>query len=353
MHVGLNSKCNLKCSTCHHQFSVLTRKEYHDFLESTERLSYNRMFQYEPGADLYKRKKNLDMSWELYKKIAASVFKYLKEIRFGVNGETLLYKRLGPALAYAKENGVDSSIISNGMLLNGKTIPVLLDEGLKVFTLSIDSTRDILLKKIRKGANLDSIVRRIKLLIDEKEKRNLGFPSVGFAFTAARENIEELPDLVGLAASLGAKFVCVQFRYISNFMDPKESLYFHRQLCLEYFNRARKKANELKVELSLPSFGGKVADCDMAWTTINVSHDGNAVPCCTMNISRSYGILNGENFMEVWNGDRFTQFRESFRNGRELEYQCVHCILGDRLDFDDPLRFFGERHAAFEEKLMH
>ncbi|MBI5185563.1 MAG: SPASM domain-containing protein [Nitrospinae bacterium] len=346
MHIGLNSRCNLKCATCHHQFDVLTRKEYHDFLETTERLSYTRMFKYDPGPGLYKRKKNLDMKWGLYEKIAGSVFKYLREVRFGVNGETLLYKRLGPALTLARENGVDSSIVSNGMLLNEKTIPILLDGSLKRLSISIDSTRNSLLEKIRKGADLNLIIRNIKLLIDERERRNLRFPRVGFAFTAARENIEELPGLMELAASIGLDFVGVQLRYISNFMDPAESLYHDQHLCHKFFVNALKKSYGLKVDILLPAFGGEVAKCEIPWTTINVSHDGNAVPCCTMNISRSYGFLNGENFMKVWNGDQFVQFRESFRNGEKFEYQCKHCIIEGKLDFRDPLRFFSEKHSV-------
>lgn len=109
--IGLTNRCNRSCKEC----------PYHG-----------------KGKDsaFYREPKDLD--FELYKKIIDEVSeKGTKAIKFGFNGEPLLYKHIVKAIEYAKEKGIlDIHINTNGDLLDVHMSKKLIKAGLTMLILS-------------------------------------------------------------------------------------------------------------------------------------------------------------------------------------------------------------------------
>jgi MoaA/NifB/PqqE/SkfB family radical SAM enzyme len=97
---------------------------------------------------------------------------------------------------------------SNGHLLTPKNIERLLDSPLSRLNLSLDAARPETYRRIR-GASLDSVTAKIAALARRRQERGQATPALHINMTLMRENIDELPDFVRLAASLGVDAVDV------------------------------------------------------------------------------------------------------------------------------------------------
>ncbi len=114
-------------------------------------------------------------------------------------------------------SGVEVSINSNGTLLNQERIDRLLRSPLSWISISLDAARPETYRRVR-GADFDVVISRVRDLIRARNARQAaGVSRVGSAsrleifinMTLMRENIEEFPEFVDLAADLGADGVQV------------------------------------------------------------------------------------------------------------------------------------------------
>jgi MoaA/NifB/PqqE/SkfB family radical SAM enzyme len=99
-------------------------------------------------------------------------------------------------------HGIHTTINSNGTLLTEEGIDRLLNSPLAQISISIDAASADTYQKIR-GADFHLVTRNIRELV---RRRNLGISrrlTILLNMTLMRENIEELPAFVDLAADLG------------------------------------------------------------------------------------------------------------------------------------------------------
>src|ERR671924_1784489 len=136
-------------------------------------------------------------------------------------GEPLLNRELAEIIEYLKGRKVEVIINSNGTLLSPEWQEKLINRGLDEYRCSIDGAKDGTYARIR-GANLlPKLKKGLEGLVRAKEQLGSETPRISIWCVATRENLEELPDLLRLAARLGVPEVYLQ-RMVYFAGEPEE-----------------------------------------------------------------------------------------------------------------------------------
>ncbi len=148
-----------------------------------------------------------EMSEESFQKVMTSLgsFSTPPQIFFGGLGEPLSHPSIIDWVRRAKALGGTVELITNGTLLNEKRARSLIDAGLDVLWVSIDGATPESYRDIRLGAELPRIIQNLSTLRRMRPGGHHPRPVIGIAFVAMKSNIQDLPAVIALGKSLGAK----------------------------------------------------------------------------------------------------------------------------------------------------
>ncbi|HPQ68991.1 MAG TPA: SPASM domain-containing protein [bacterium] len=134
----------------------------------------------------------------------------LHTVAFWGFGEPLLHPRIAEMVAAVRQLGLNTEMITNGLLLDEARATALTEAGLDTLVVSVDGAQGAMLGEIRPGADLGAIDRNVMRLMSLPRR-----PKLGLEFVAMRRNLAELPHLPELARRWGAEFIIV-----SNLLPP-------------------------------------------------------------------------------------------------------------------------------------
>ena len=318
--IEVTNRCNLLCETCPHTY-----------------------FQREPLKSL---------SLDEFIVIAEQFPEMRRALLHGI-GEPLLNRELPQIIQYLKGRDVEVIINSNGTLLTSQWQEKIVESGLDQYRCSIDGAKDETYARIR-GANLLPKLRRgLEGLVKTKERLGARTPHISIWCVSSRENLQELPDLLRLAADLGVPEVYMQ-RLVYFAAEPekqygmarRESAIFGKDENEE--DRIIEECTVLSAELGInflasggrdpinslaaarPSDFAPWQACMRPWTTAYVTSNGNCLPCCISPFATDdYGSLILGNlferpFSEIWNETRYQKFRMDLLSDRPHK-ACASC----------------------------
>ncbi|MHB2026034.1 MAG: radical SAM protein [Elusimicrobiota bacterium] len=164
----------------------------------------------------------------------------------------------------------------------------------------------------------DRVMDNVRQLMAARKKT--GNPSVYFMFVMTTLNVENLPDFVRFAKDMGAERVMAGYFYIYEAQQKYLSLYFKQDLANRVIDEARRVAQEVGIDISLPhKFGqtleaaAKPSSCIEPWHQAMINPDGAVLPCDV------YGgfneNMNQKPFMKIWNGPAYRGIRKALRVG--------------------------------------
>jgi MoaA/NifB/PqqE/SkfB family radical SAM enzyme len=271
-------------------------------------------------------------------------------------GEPLLNRQLPEIIAYLRSRGIYVLFNSNALLLNAARGDALITAGLNELRVSLDGGRPDTYARIR-GVNrkaLPHIVANLRAF--EERKRMLGamLPKTSLWFTAMRENIEELPEVVEIAAETGVPEVYVQrFIYFGRGLATEDQAIYRRarerelalihaaaECCRErgiaftatgaatpltYLGRRDARSADDDDDGARPWTG-----CRRPYTLAYLTAHGNVYSCCFAPFSpgpaseRRLGNAFAEPFEAIWNGERYQAFRSAFESDTPWS-QCAGC----------------------------
>jgi radical SAM protein with 4Fe4S-binding SPASM domain len=314
LYVEVTNRCNSRCETCIRTFTTL-----------------------EPVRD---------MTVGEFRDVVDQLPSVRRAVLHGV-GEPLLNHDLPAMIRYLKLRPQPPQVLfnSNAILLTPLRQEALLEAGLDEYRISTDAAHADLYARIRgvdaferMTGNVVAFARRIRQTGNR--------PRLSLWFTALRENLADLPDLVRLAARLGVSEVYVQ-RLVYNghgLAQQEQSLFRAMQAAEEeHLAQAEALAGELGITFrasgattpreSLLSRDGDRrpwSDCRRPWSLIYVTANGNVLPCCFSPFTtRDYpGLVLGNAFerplAEIWNGKAYQRFRVALRSDTPPE-TCDRC----------------------------
>ncbi len=131
------------------------------------------------------------------------------DVYFGGIGEPLFHPKTIEWVRRVKELGVKVELITNGTILNEKIARRLIDAGLDVLWVSIDGATPESYEDVRLGAELPTVLENIRQLARMRKKGHFPQPEIGVAFVAMKRNINDLPKIIKLGHTFGARFYSV------------------------------------------------------------------------------------------------------------------------------------------------
>ena len=126
-------------------------------------------------------------------------------------GEPLLHPDLNEFIRMAKKKMPPGSWVgfqTNGLLIDDKIARDLINAGLDKICLSIDAVDPEGFRLIRKGGELSGVHNALQALRLARIQHNAAL-EIGIEFVLRRDNIEELPDTIRWAGSMGVDFALV------------------------------------------------------------------------------------------------------------------------------------------------
>ena len=193
-------------------------------------------------------------------------------------------------------------------------------------------------RRIRGVALLPRLKKGLEGLVETKERLGSATPRISIWCVATRENLQELPELVRMAAGLGIPEVYMQ--RMVYFAGQPDQQYGLARRDLAIFGRDEQAEAEviqectgLSADLGIKflASGGRDAQnslaaarpadlapwqaCRRPWTTAYVTANGNCLPCCISPFATNdyesliLGNLFESPFEQIWNGPLYQKFR--------------------------------------------
>lgn len=314
LYIEVTNRCNSQCETCVRTF------------ETREPLR--------------------DLTLDEFRALVDQVPSLRRVVLHGV-GEPLLNRDLVRMIDHLKHRDEPPHVLfnSNAILLSKELQGTLIDAGLDEFRISTDAAHRELYARIRGVDAFEQMVDNVRAFAQRIRHLGRG-PRLSLWFTALRENLDELLDLMRLAHHLGLDEVYVQrLVYYGQGLALQQQAPFRAMQAAEdaLLEEAEALAGELGITLRASgavsprdSLMGSDGDprpwsqCRRPSTLMYITANGNVLPCClSPYTTRDYqGLILGNVFgtpvIEIWHGALYQRFRTVLQTDRPWE-SCDRC----------------------------
>lgn len=291
------------------------------------------------------------LTWDNFLKIVDQFPNMERAVLHGI-GEPMLNKELPRMIAHLKERGVYVLFNTNATLLNAKWSQKLIDSGLDEMRCSIDGADPKTYAAVRGAPLLHKIVSNLTAFMSLQNALGATTPRVSLWMTGMRENVNELPDLLRLAAKMGVPEVYLQRMVYYHEADVEHGLMVEGVGLFETFDEGVdaliaecetladalglhfKAAGATNPRSSLEASQQRDQQpwkgCMRPWTTAYITANGNALPCCispfaTLDYeSLKLGNLFERPFEDIWNDTAYQHWRERLLSDTPHE-ACAGC----------------------------
>src|SRR6201991_2875440 len=319
LYLETTNRCNLLCTTCPRTYEQL-----------------------EPEAD---------MSWELFIRVINQYPNVARVVLHGV-GEPMLVKDLAERVKYLKDRHIYVLFNTNGTLLTEANGRALIEAGLDELRVSLDAAEPEVFQMVRGKDFFSKIVANVKNFTTMQRELNAPKPRVSLWLTGLRENVDQLPNFVRLAHSIGVtegylqRLVVFEDPMSENSLPRAESALFEHTTEREeaLIREAESIAKQLGIMFSASgavdpgeSIKMRRSDspwslCRRPWSLMYITANGRVLPCCIAPFSMkgyssfTLGDATQTSLREIWNGAEYQRFREGLLTSVPPP-ACVNCGL--------------------------
>ncbi len=286
-----------------------------------------------------------------------------------VGGEPFLRSDIFDIIALAKKEGMETTITTNGTLLDEKMIDSILRSQLSCLNISLDGASEGVYSSIRGGGILDRIRANTKELTRTKKARASVLPKVTFLCTVMNQNIEELAEVVSLAKGLGGDAISFQPVVVDNtdqrladshspnWVPPEkypvldaslDRLIAFKLSNEENFNFLSSSLQQLRMIKRYfrqdPSLRVKKR-CYLGFSRMIVTQDAKMYFCVEGPVAgeTSFGDVRRDRLSDLWRSATARRFRVNMK-------RCQNpCLLScsSRVEFDDFRKAIGNFFSKF------
>ena len=310
-----------------------------------------------------------DMEMSVFLNAIDSMPDSVQTVFFGGMGEPLLNKDILAMVEYAANRGVKTNLLTNGTLLTRALSADLLDKGLDMLWVSIDSFDEDGYESIRRKSSFELVRRNIEDFQAEASRRrnaagqsdNEKSAELGLAFVAMKSNVTQLGKLKRFADEYGVSEINISNVSPTDYSSQSESL-FTRVVMLELDSKT--PGNK---RINLPAMDDRLEGVSEGITSllgtdffndapekmtaerrrrycrfINdgitfVRHDGQVAPCMALLHTgmtyirdklrtvhhHSFGNVRKQGLSDIWGSEEYTSFRARVR---DFDFSpCVQC----------------------------
>jgi MoaA/NifB/PqqE/SkfB family radical SAM enzyme len=318
LYLETTNRCNLLCTTCPRTYEQL-----------------------EPEAD---------MPWELFTSLIDQYPNIERVVLHGI-GEPMLVKDLAPRVKYLRDRHIYVLFNTNGTLLTKANGRALIEAGLDELRVSLDAAESEVFQMVRGKDFFDKIVANVKNFTSMQRELNAPKPRVSLWLTGLRETVDQLPNFVRLAHSIGVTEVYLQ--RLVFFEDPSENSLARAESALFEHTTEREgalihEAETIAKQLGVMFSASGAVDpgesikmqrsdspwslCRRPWSLMYITANGRVLPCCIAPFSmKGYGSFTlgdatQSSLREIWNGPEYQRFREGLLTSAPPP-ACANCGL--------------------------
>ena len=254
------------------------------------------------------------MSDSLFQKIIEEIAEYnhhVKRVNLYRDGEPLLDRKLPERIKKCKELGIPNVAIStNVSLLNEDKVKDILEAGLDMITLSIDSLNKDVYEQIRRGLNFETVLKNAKTLLKVRNELKSNC-EIWIRMIRQESNIDEFSSYkkhweeTGLIKS----FDRIYYHNIFNWGGQLESF----------------KGISKNTEEHLP--------CVTLWSLMPIFANGD-VPMCNVdfNGNNKIGNVRENTILNIWNSKSMNEIRELHLSGiKGTIDMCKNCNVWEEV----------------------
>jgi radical SAM protein with 4Fe4S-binding SPASM domain len=259
---------------------------------------------------------------DLYKKVIGQLSKDVSYITFYFQGEPYLNRRFLDMVSYAASRKIYTSTSTNAHYLDDATARKTVESGLHRLIISIDGTTQDVYEQYRIGGKLEKVIEGTKNILRWKKELRSATPHVIFQFLVVRPNEHQVSEVQQLAEELGVDEVRFKTAQVYDFENGNP-------LIPETKKYSRYKRNEN----GSYTVKNKLDDhCWKMWSSCVITWDGKVVPCCfDKDAQHQLGDLQTDSFREIWNSERYKNFRNQLFASRKSIDICANCSEGTKV----------------------
>ena len=231
-------------------------------------------------------------------------------------GEPYLHPGFTEMAREAGKRGLYTASSTNGHFLDAESARETVHSGLDRLIVSIDGYDQESYAAYRAGGSLAKVVGGIKALAEAKRNMRSRKPYIVaqcLLLSTTQDRQEEVRKLAREAGADRVEFKTAQFCDFEN---------GHPLMPEERYSRYRKDARTGRYVIKNPLRNG----CFRMWSSCVITWDGLVVPCCyDKDAAHVMGDLNRQSFAEIWNGEKYREFRKKILHDRKSVDICQNC----------------------------
>lgn len=301
-------------------------------------------------------------------------------VMFGGIGEPLLHPQTADMIATVKSLGFRAEMITNGTLLTERRAKQLIEAGLDLLWVSIDGSSPESYADVRLGAELPRVLENLRRFRRLRRPAHRPTPEIGIAFVAMRRNIADLPEVLRIGKSVGAKHFSVS-NLLPHSSEMEEEILYKRSMrnitylpssWLRHLSLPKMDFNELTGEPLLAAFnsgynvsfaGNNLGELNDVCTFIEqgamaVGWDGRIAPCPPLlyhhvgyirgyrreSLAHILGDIHEQSLKTLWQTPAYEAYRD--RVQRFAFAPCTACGGCELLETNETDCFWNEAPAC-------
>jgi len=287
----------------------------------------------------------------------SNILNYCEEVTLFGWGEPTIHPKFAEIIKIIHKYPVRKYFVTNGSTLK-KIKDILFDYKVDIMAVSLDGATPETNNRIRKNADFNQIVNDLRHIVKIRTENKSNYPYINFVMTMMKSNIQELPDLIRLAADIGIEEVKAVYLTIFSEDLMHESLWNCKDEIQEIFEESINIAKNNNIKLKLPYLQGEdVAgekyhkDCFVGWRDLFIGSDGYVRPCQSTPV-KLIKMDEHNPIEEIWNSELFQNFRYSVNSPDFMPVNCKQCYQSSHANFNSKGSFIfeGEDFAPTWEK---
>lgn len=248
------------------------------------------------------------MDMELYKKIIKEAKNSISSVILCISGEPLLHKNFPQMVKLAKENGISTSVSTNGTLLTPFLSRKILKAGLDWINFSFDGCTKKTYEKVRVNAKFEKTLENIIEFLKIKKQIHAKTHSDLQILVMDKEGMVDYKNNID--------------KFLRNFEGlPLDFIQLRRPSTWGGYFKGTKKFQP-------KSLGNQFSPCSYLWSSIHVLWDGKIVACTSDFFGTNIlGEYPKQSLREIWNNERMLKFRKAMLEQKYQKFNknCVAC----------------------------
>lgn len=185
----------------------------------------------------------------------------------------------------------------------------------------MDGVEQASYEKYRIGGQLHKVLEGTKELVKTKRELKSSSPKIIWQFIVFAHNEHEVSQIEALGKEIGVDEVQIKTAQIYDFEERSVEIPNNPK-----WSRYQEKQGKYIIKNKL------LNKCWRMWSGAVITWDGDVVPCCfDKDAKHKMGNVLEKPFEQIWNDERYQNFRQKLFQGRKQIDICQNCTEGTKV----------------------